>query len=176
MALRSIPVFVFNQQKMDSVLMYLSKRGQHVDSLNLVAHRSLALRQLPLSLKLSSMQLVTVQVQLQPGSGYHGLLGAAAGASTLKQLVVSGCELLDEATPDGVAASFSQLPAGLQHLSVSYYHYHPRYDHAHHLASSSSQPLQQLTYLKLANIGVLGPDRDRPALQRLQALTRIVEL
>jgi hypothetical protein len=38
------------------------------------------------------------------------------------------------------------------------------------------QQLQQLTYLELAHIWVLGPDQDQPALQPLQALTRLVDL
>jgi hypothetical protein len=38
------------------------------------------------------------------------------------------------------------------------------------------QQLQQLTYLELADMRLLGPDQEQPALQPLQVLTRLVDL
>jgi hypothetical protein len=87
----------------------------------------------------------------------------------LKQLRLQGCVLHDSA--EGLAVALALLP-DLQHLSIS----------PAQRVSSFGFPikallgLQQLTYLELAGIVVRNPDNEGPALQPLQALTRLVDL
>jgi hypothetical protein len=172
---------------MDTVLLYLAKHGQHVDSISLSGplfedppeprrvpeQSTVSIRHLPSSRQLSSLQLHELHLQLQPGHGFQGVLGAAEGIAALKKLEISSCQLLDEAASQALAAALSQLPAGLEHFSMS------------GLTNGKSwvsfptgklQRLQQLTYLELAHGKLQGSGQGQLALQPLQALTRLVDL
>jgi hypothetical protein len=149
---------VREQHKMDSVLMYLGKHGQHVENLALLgdgpglSSGRAALRQLPPTVKLNSLQLSNIKVQLQPGNGFDGVLGA--GAADLKMLRVIRCDLFDDqnhANPDGDLA-LSQLPAGLEHLCL--------YSIWRKLPTHVLAQLQQLTYLELCGTNLQGPDTE----------------
>jgi hypothetical protein len=195
-ALRSMTVAVTQQQQMDGVLLFLGKHSQHIDSLRFknpnLSDVRITLRELPSNLQLSSLQLQWFDLQLQPGDGFQSVLGAAA----LTQLQLSGCRLLDSGTAAALAAALSQLPAGLQHLSMNYT---TNLDgRSVPFLTSALQRLQQLTYLELGFVelqspaataappaavaeGVLLSDRrsevqDSPVLQFLQAMTRLVRL
>ena len=96
-ALHSIAVQVSQQQQMDDVVGYMARHGQHVNSLELTgttAYPKLAC-QLPQQLQLSSLQLADLSLQLQPGNGSQGVLGAAAPIAALKRLRLTHCKLLD---------------------------------------------------------------------------------
>jgi hypothetical protein len=178
LALHSITADVPQQQQVDDVLLYLSKHGQHVECVHLKGQvdSTVSLRQLPHNLQLGSLQIDWLNVQLQPGDGFEGVLGAAARAAALRQLRLNSCKLPygNDGAAEGLAAALSLLPAGLEHLSVR------------GLVTISGgnvefstamlQLLQQLTYLELADMRLLGPDPQQPALQPLQALTRLVDL
>jgi hypothetical protein len=81
------------------------------------------MHQLPPSLQLHNLELERFCVQLQPGNGFRGVLGAAAataGAPPLKQLRLSWCRLLGGDSPsDSLAAGLRQLPV-LEHISLYY--------------------------------------------------------
>mgnify|MGYP001807265084 CR=1 FL=1 len=97
-ALSSITVALANQQQLDSLMLgYLSNHSQHIDSISLKGGEfvSIKLHQLPPGFtKLTSMAFKYLHPQLQPGSGYHGVLGPAA-APHLKQLRLDNCRLCD---------------------------------------------------------------------------------
>ena len=171
-ALHSIKVHVGEQQQMDSVLLYLDKYGQHVDSIHLVGMEwgAVTLCQLPSHLQLSSLQLELLHLQLQPGNGSHGVLGAAAVAA-LKQLRLSHCELLDG--EEQLAAALLQLPAWLEHLSIVGVTADEVWVG---FPTNALQRLQQLTYLELAEVTLQGCGQGQPARQPLQALTHLQDL
>jgi hypothetical protein len=179
--LHGITVNVIDQQQMDSVLLYLNKYGQHVDSIHLFGvekgeeegevELQVELRQLPFNLQLSSLQLEHLHLQLQPGNGSHGVLGAAAIVAALKQLQLHDCELLDG--EEQLAAALWQLPAGLEHLSISGL----TWDHLWvQVPTGVLQQLQQLTYLELTRCRLKSPVEGQLALQPLQALTLLQDL
>lgn len=123
-ALSNITTVVPQQQKLDGVILYLERYGEHVKSFELrgdlvwgTAGSEVVLRQLPPKVQLSSLQLSWCWLQLQPGDGFQGVLGSAAAVAALKQLRLIYCKLLDD--EDGLADAVSQLPAGLEHLSIS---------------------------------------------------------
>jgi hypothetical protein len=125
-ALSSITVKLGQQQQAEGLLKYMSSHGQHVDSMELevatlegasgvcVTSRSrrVSLHQLPDHLQLSSLVLSHLQLQLQPGARFQGVVRPGL---PVKQLQLSHCLLLDG--PEGLAAALSLLP-GLQHLSI----------------------------------------------------------
>jgi hypothetical protein len=87
--------------------------------------------------------------------------------------VVAPRDLRDE----GWLASLSQLPTGLEHLSINGDIRCVGYDPLPLVFSTSVlQRLQQLTYLELVWMVLAGPDQGSPALQPLQALTRLADL
>jgi hypothetical protein len=97
--------------------------------------------------KLSSLEFTGVQLQLQPGRGYPGVLGAAAPLP-LKQLQLNICQVLDN--EDGLMAALARLP-GLEHLSIV--------DSTDNNSLTMYIPLgevllglQQLTYLELEKV------------------------
>jgi hypothetical protein len=61
----------------------------------------------------------------------------------------------------------------LEHLSISNVSFHGQ---PVGVPTAMLQQMQQPTYLELASISAEGPDRASPALQPLQALTRLVDL
>ena len=172
LALPSVQAVVTEQQ-VDSVLLYLAKYGSRDDRICLEGpgccsdgEHAASLQQLPPNLQLSSMQLKGFKLQLQPGDGFQGVLGAAQTAAALKQLRLCSCDVID-------GDALAQLPAGLEHLSI---------DTLCSNRNTASFPtivleqLQQLTYLELAGVRVQRPDQTKPTLQPVQALTRLVDL
>jgi hypothetical protein len=151
----SITAILSNQQQLDSlVLGYLSNHSQHIDSISLTGGEfvSIKLRQLPPELtKLTSLAFKHLHPQLQPGKGYQGLLAAAgAAALPLKQLRLDSCSLLDH--NQGLAAALARLPS-LEHLSIVCSKEVVGYPL--HLPLQEVLPgLQQLTYLKLQEVGL----------------------
>ena len=171
---------VCHQQQVNCALLYLGEHGQHVRSLSVTSDiwftDQPSIRQLPPGLHLTSLQLNGVRLQLQPGRGVQGVLGAAAGLAALKQLRLSWCKLLDRG--DGLAAMLAalmQLPSGLEHLSMNDVRHRNLYDRRW-FPTAALQHLQQLTCLELSLIEPEGPSQAQPALQPLQALTRLVDL
>jgi hypothetical protein len=133
-----------------------------------------ALRQMPPSLQPHSLCLDNFGLQLQPGGGFRGVLGAGAKLAALKQLQLSNSELLDG--DEGLAATLEQLPAELEALIIDMvgtaaYDDDPlRLQHAL-FPFSVLQRLQQLTRLELGAVRV-----QAPGLSALQPLTRLVDL
>jgi hypothetical protein len=155
------------------MLMYLAKYSQTIDSIDFRALRLVRLRELPSDLQISSLLFDGFELQLQPGGGFEGVLGAAGRLEALKQLRLSGCRVLDAGADAGLEAVLSMLPAGLEHLSVDGLAIDMD---AARIPTSTLQHLQHLTYLQFVGVCPVGPDPDSPAMQPLQALTRLVEL
>jgi hypothetical protein len=123
MAMNIIDSTIPHEQQMAGILLYLDRHGRHVDSLDLledsgVESTGVCLRQLPSNLQLSDLLLLGMELQLQPGNGVQGVLGAV-GSATLKKLRLANCKLLDGG--EGLAAALSQMP-GREHLGVNCYH------------------------------------------------------
>jgi hypothetical protein len=171
-ALHSITADVPTQQQVDSVLLYLSKHSQHIDCIQLDGHNLgwAVVRQLPPNLQLSSLQLHGVSLQLQPGNSWQGMLGAVSQLAALKQLRLKQVTVLDPTGTEALTAALSQLPAGLEHLSISHLLFR---GHDKHFHTDWLWKLHQLTYLELV-VSVSPLDDD--ALQPLQALTRLADL
>ena len=176
-ALSSLTAGKVTQQRLDSVLLYLAKHGEHVDSMDLEGiyegkqGRLARLRQLPTNMQLDSMQFIKMHLQMQPGSDFQGLVRAGL---PLKQLRVLDCQLLDGM--EGLAAALAMLP-GLEHLSIAFTAILAGdAEGGRRLPTYWLSGLQQLTYLELALVNVQGPDQGQPALQPLQALIRLVDL
>ena len=175
LALSSVTVYARTQQHVDSLLMYLSKHGGHVDSLALEGPHFLPgvqvpqqqLQYLPPNLRLHSCKVYFLDVQLQPGSGFQGVVRSGV---PLKRLQLYGCLLLDGV--EGLAAALALLP-GLEYLSV--YRTNRGKDDLQLLADALSG-LQQLTYLELDDGNFRGPHKGTRSLQPLQSLTRLVTL
>jgi hypothetical protein len=187
LALRSITAVITKQQQVDGVLLYLGRHSQHVDSMT-VAHagdgivpeaeeyrtEKFTLRQLPPN-QLTKLQLKMMDLQLQPGRGCEGVLGAAAKLAALKQLRIKHCSLVHDfhaPRKEVLAAALPLLPAGLEHLSIRCWVPGGCWV----LHTGVLQRLQQLTYLELVEIEVVAPDEATPVLQPVQALTRLVDL
>ena len=131
------------------------------------------LRQLPSALtKLSSLYFDNMKLQLQPGRGYQGVLGAAA-VPPLKRLRFTDCRLLDGGA--GLAAALSLLP-GLEYLSLKTSHENSDRDILQMPMGVGLPWMQQLTYLELAEV-YLRPYADGVVgLQPGPPLTRLVDL
>jgi hypothetical protein len=102
------------QPRLDSqVDVYLPRHGQHVDRLSLGAGE---LRQLPTTLtKLTSLTAKSMRLQLLPGCGFQGVLGAAV-TPPLKRLRLNECIMMMD-LEEGLTAALALLP-GLEHLSI----------------------------------------------------------
>ena len=187
LALRSITAVITKQQQVDGVLLYLGTHSEHVDSMT-VAHagdgivpeaeeyrtEKFTLRQLPPN-QLTKLQLKMMDLQLQPGRGCEGVLGAAAKLAALKQLRIKHCSLVHDfhaPRKEALAAALPLLPAGLEHLKIRCWVPGGCWV----LHTGVLQRLQQLTYLELVEIEVVAPDEATPVLQPVQALTRLVDL
>jgi hypothetical protein len=161
MALNSITGELKDEQ-VDSMLLYLTKFGQHVSSIDLEGVRSdyqaswgmvtvtirhpLAAPSSQHNSKLESLNLTRLHLQLQQGWGLLGLFGA--GAPPLKQLRLQHCTLLDGGS--GLAAALLQLPE-LQHLCVmpSMMDAEAPYGRAMEFPCYALPALHHLTYLLL---------------------------
>ena len=167
---------ISDQHKADSILQYLGKHAKHVSSMSLRGDKklSVSLNQLPTSLQLTSLWLERLQLRAQPTARFRGVLGAAAGVANLKQLRLSNCNLIGKsAETNAMPALLSRLPAGLEQLSIRDLRCGAR---VLEIPTGLLQRLQQLTSLKIVHHKLKGPDDATPALQPLQALTRLVEL
>jgi hypothetical protein len=171
-ALSSITTSLSQQKQLNDVLLYVEKYSRYVDSISIEGRWKAILHQLPPSLQLSSLQLETVRLQLLAGNGFQGVLGAAAAVAALKQLRLTNCLVLDD--QQGLAAALSPLSSVLEHLSISTLRF--KGDRQVVFPTAVLRQLQQLTYLELARIRAQGPDEASPALQPLEALTRLVDL
>ena len=178
-ALHTISAVVRQQQQADNLLLFLSKHGYDVDNLFLEgpADHTVTIRQLPSSMQLDSLSLDSLQLQLQQGGGFRGVLGAAADIAGLQRLQLSYCKLLDgnEAYPTSPRweAALAQLPAGLKALCVAAVEINGFWAP---FPIAVCQQLQQLTYLELHGVLVQPAEQGSPVLQGLQALTGLVEL
>jgi hypothetical protein len=167
--LHSIHAVMTQQQQHDSVLLYLSKHGCHVQDMRLQGgpDHMLSLSQLPPDLQLYSIQLLGLFLSFEA-------LQDAARMTSLQQLRLSDCKLPDSDW-EALATALSQLPAGLEHLSISKVIFTEYVDAK--VPTAVLAKLQQLTYLELAKVFVLGSEDEAGlALQPLQALTRLVDL
>ena len=177
------------QQQLDSLVdVYLPRYGEHVDSISLGPGQ---LQQLPTTLtKLTSLTARRTDMQLLPGCGFQGVLGAAV-TPPLKRLRLNHCILMMDAfSGEGLTAALALLP-GLQHLSLI--------DNRNvitekEIATAGGNvllKLQQLTYLELRGVWQEPADSDYegdpadaldPAavdffkLQHLVALKRLADL
>ena len=197
-ALRSITVQASRQQQMDAIMVYLGEHGQQVNSLDLSGPNLdnvilvtdsdddddgvIHLRQLPRTadgsefdgadvgpLQLSSLQFQDLSLQLQPGNGFQGVLGSATTNAELKQLRLNRCNVHDNEPIKAMAAALSQLPAGLEHLSIQ--NLDNELGGRVQFPAGALQQLQHLTYLELGSVDIVGPVE-----QPLQSLTRLASL
>jgi hypothetical protein len=173
MALTRISVGgITNQQGVDNVMLYLSKQGLYVDSIDLstidMFHGTVSL--LPSNLQLASLTLAGLQLQLQPRDGFQGIVQPGM---PLKQLRLKFCTLLDG--DEGLTAALSLLPE-LQHFSIHIQHMGLCHRSDYRIPTDVLAGLQQLTYLELVGVKVKGSDPEAPALQPLQALTALADL
>ena len=176
-ALRSITAVVHQQRDVAGVLLYLSKHGQHIEYLELTCDdwNTSKILQLPPYLHLTSLKLNGLGVQLQPGGGFQGVLGAASQVAALKQLHLRPIWLHDDNNVEALIAALSQLAGGLQHLNIGAIFDSASGD-AVLIPLAALQQLQQLTYLELAGVDLHSFDEANHAAQPLQALTRLAEL
>jgi hypothetical protein len=164
--LRNVTTNVTVQQHAGSVLVYLSKHGQHVDSIDLEGHLKLPAIpwQLPHSLQLSSLhvQLVGLPLELWPG---RNAFWGAAGVAGLKRLCVKDCEFWDMGaeyvgwdplhTSDQLTTSLSELPPVLEHLSIiDVTVMNMGHDGGFWIGADAFQYLQKLTFLEINTLGV----------------------
>jgi Leucine-rich repeat (LRR) protein len=103
-----------HQQRLDSLVdVYLPRHGEHVDSISLGA---VHLRHLPTTLtQLTSLTARGTDIQLLPGCGFQGVLGAAV-TPPLKRLRLHECILMMD-FEEGLTAALALL-SGLEHLSL----------------------------------------------------------
>jgi hypothetical protein len=125
-AASSVTVVRNRQQRLDNVLLYLANNGEHVGSIEfgsvwgawlIPSNDRATLQQLPHNKLrgLSSLFCSTLDLQLQPGSGFHDVLDAGM---PLQKLHLERCNLLDGF--EALSAALSALP-GMQHLSLRYW-------------------------------------------------------
>ena len=170
--LTSIKARIWQQEKLNSLLLCLDRYSQHISHLDLGFYQDvdddLRLQELPPALQLHSLQIYAAELQLQPGDGFDGVLGPAAAALT--QLRLSDCWVLGGQT--ALAATLPQLTK-LVHLAFSFKLFNER----QYFPAYVLQDMQHLTYLEFACCltGANG-EEDPLALQPLQVLTRLVDL
>jgi hypothetical protein len=160
-------------QLWDNVLLYISKHGQHMGSLDLSAghYDSVEVWQLPRNLqKLTSLQCCQVYLQLQRYTdgylqGFDGVLGPE---QPLKQLQLHRCRLRD-----GRKGLLTALPllTALEHISITDSVSSGGGQNAH-FPADVLQVLPQLTHLELSDLDLEEPE----GLQHLQGLTRLQDL
>jgi hypothetical protein len=125
------------QQHLNSLLTYSCRHGQHISSISIDDTPSvpmdksltsqisqtqsdpvrLCIHELPSSLQLNSLRLVSVGVQLFPAAGMRGVLQTL---TSLTQLQLVRCDLLESSDPDGDCTSTAALQqlTKLQHLEL----------------------------------------------------------
>jgi hypothetical protein len=170
----SINPVLHDQQKMDQVLEYLGKYGQHIESLDLTGTRSREepgwirfntfLQQLPYDnmQNLRSLSCSNMRLQLLPGDGFHGVLGFG---TALTQLQINSCKVMEGM--NDLAEALLGLP-NLQHLSITQT-YVGGTERRFPLPIVAIGTLQKLTHLVLAG----DPLQDAEGLRHLQGLTNL---
>jgi hypothetical protein len=170
----SIKPVLHEQQKMDQVLAYLHKYGQHIESLDLTGTRSREepgwirfnafLQQLPNNnlQKLRSLSFSNMRLQLLPGDGFHGVLGVG---TALTQLQINSCKVMEGM--NDLAEALLLLP-DLQHLSITQT-YVGGTERRFPLPIVAIGTLQKLTHLVLAG----DPLQDADGHSHLQGLTNL---
>ena len=152
LALNSVNKLITSQQQVDdSLLPYLRKHGQHVDSVALTATaEGFSLCQLGPILQLTSLELKRLNLQLQPGNGFEGVLGHVG--PPLKRLQLEYCPLLDgEDSSRALSAALPQM-RGLQHLSIRQRFWRREYNCI--ISAGVLQQWHQLTHLNLSGVDV----------------------
>lgn len=142
----------------------------------------LPLRELP-KLRLSSLQLKRLGLQLLPVEGFCGVLGGAVGRTDLTRLELDSCSVEYCSLPSYSSvvrdeireweAALPQLP-GLVHFSLDNTGFSDTVPFV--FPTGVLREMQQLTFLELAAVQLEGPQHGEPALQPLQALTRLADL
>lgn len=105
--------------QLESLLLYLQEHAEHISSISLCNASSRyagprqKLRQLPKNLQPAAVSLKDLQLQLQDGDGWEGVLHAS---TTTRQLEIDECDLIDG--PAALQAALLQLP-NLEHLVVN---------------------------------------------------------
>ena len=172
----SISVFGKQRQLESLVNAYLPSYGGQVDSISFEGAGGpiILLHQLPASItRLTSLILDSIYLQLQPGHGYQGLLGAAT-APPLKQLRLNACTLLDGG--QGLAAALALLP-GLEHLALTNSTTSRTGRHVNiSVQHDVLLQLVQLTCLILEEVRLTPYEDPTAELQHLTALTRLQDL
>jgi hypothetical protein len=171
---------VVSEAQVDSVLEYLRRYGQHIDSIDLECKGwpRVTLQQLPHSSlpQLSSLRLGSMALQLQPGPGTYygnGAQGVLRAGAPLKQLRLHHCLLLVQQWPNrpyndretGLAAALALLP-DLQHLSLVW-NRNVRTASYISACGDALAAVQRLTHLELTG----GPSPDPGSEQQPQSLT-----
>jgi hypothetical protein len=189
----SISAKIDDQEQLASLLLYLERHGQYLDSITLSSNysygsyvelhahssddsdtesdeeeESVVLWQLPASMQLHSLKLSNIVLNCwrQGDEGFQGVLAAGA---PLKRLQLSEC-LLPDTCDATLTAALAELPA-LEHLSIHDFrmldHDGPAWFGFH---TDALDNMQQLTYLELSDVPLV------PEEPNLQALTRLVDL
>lgn len=158
---------VKQQQQVDSVLVYLDRYQQHINSITLQSEFRqpvLTMRELPSGLKLNLLTLKCLKLQLQPGGGFEGVLRPGAH---IQQLHIDDCMLLDGAS--ALAAALPLLPQ-LDHLRVN--HIQQKNGDRVRFPGDALLQLPQLTRLELCLGSLHGPS----TLQYISTLTALQDL
>jgi hypothetical protein len=154
------------------LLLYLSRHGQHVSSLD-VRHPSgwkrVSLQELPPGLQLDSLCLENMSMQLCAGSSRRGVLESLAA---LTQLQLLECCLTDDESTR-LEGALQQLPT-LRHLKVVCMRRKAGDKYSKDLFVVNSHVLQQLhglTHLELEHCDLnLAAPEPQPQLSNLQGL------
>jgi hypothetical protein len=172
LALHSVTATVNTQVKANDALLYLGKRGQHVNSVTLrgMEDGSPCILQLPPTLQLSSLELKWCKLLPKLSHHYRGLLDSA-GIGSLKQLRLESCELVDPKPGEALA----HLPTSLENLCIKDLTIYNGICYAQ-LPTDELKRLQQLTYLELRRVQLWRDGQTSIDLQPLQALTRLADL
>jgi hypothetical protein len=182
LALSSISIVLKQQEQADNVVQYLEQHGQNVSSIHLVmtkpyacesptlegpAPPTVTLHELPSGMHgPTSITFERLHLQLQPGSGFQGVLRLG---TPVERLQLDRCRLVDG--EEGLAAALSLRP-GLHHLSCDCINSIGSDSFAFRFPVDALQDLQQLTYLELAGGDLQGQD----GMQYLKGLTSLQDL
>jgi Leucine-rich repeat (LRR) protein len=171
LALRNISTKVRSQGQLHSLLLYLGKKKQQeaVQRLRLWGiGAGLQLRQLPCQLKLDSLDISSIDVQLQPGNGFVGVMQSQKHLKKLRlsQVVVLG-EELQLSLLDGNQLQHLELAPALPGIP-----YRPFLA----IEQLQKQQQEQLTYLELAGVPLKCAGQDINSLQFLAAFDQLLDL
>jgi hypothetical protein len=156
------------QQQVTSLLLYLAKHGQHIDSLEVrgTVESPVKLHKLNTILQLTRLHFHQITLQLRKGP-FPWQDGLVLIGLPLRQLQLSDCALNGGSL--GLERAVSMLTQ-LEHLSIR------KFRRSSSISLAVLTHLRQLSHLELTNVPLLQPGPDIPFLQPLQALTRLVDL